>query len=140
MVMNIMKNMESAGHYGSMFGQDVEPSGTYVLERDTNIPLMKGWVSGRAEIKNPLVVDVNSDTQIQYKYDLANKYKAKGKTLSKKIMNDGYDAIICKYPNGDSGEIVLLPNCNFALDSGVNESRKFIKNKLNEYFNHGKGK
>jgi hypothetical protein len=130
MVLKIMKNMEKAPYYGSMFGQDVEPSGTYVVEKDFDRKLDKPWVEGQADISNPLVIEVDDDTLISYKYELAKKYKAKGKRLTEKLMNAGYDAIITMR-NGSSGEIILFPNCRFML-GGLDENKTRIKGMLRE--------
>ncbi len=128
--MKIMKNMEPAPYMGSRFGQDVEPSGTYVLEKDFDRKLDKPWVEGQAEIKKPLFIEVNDDTLISYKYELAKKYKAKGKRLTEKLMAVGYDAIITMR-DGESGEIILFPNCGFMLNR-LDETKSLIKNLLRE--------
>lgn len=133
MRLKIMKNTEKAPHYGSMFGQDVEPSGTYVLEWETENPPMKPWITGWADIINPLKIEVNDENQISYKYDLANQYKAKGKALTQKLMNKGYDAIIT-IRDGGTGEIILFPNCRFMLNK-VDESKEIIKGKLRKGLN-----
>jgi predicted Fe-Mo cluster-binding NifX family protein len=125
-----MKNMEPAPYMGSRFGQDVEPSGTYVLEKDFDRKLDKPWVEGQAEIKKPLFIEVNDDTLISYKYELAKKYKAKGKRLTEKLMAVGYDAIITMR-DGESGEIILFPNCSFMLNR-LDETKLLIKNLLRE--------
>lgn len=130
MLLKIMKNMESAPNMGSRFGQDVEPKGTYVLEKDFDLKLDKPWVEGQADINNPLVIDVDDDTLISYKYELAKKYKAKGKRLTEKLMSKGYDAIITMR-NGSSGEIILFPNCKFML-GGLDENKILIKSLLRE--------
>ena len=128
--MKIMKNMDSAPFYGSMFGQDVEPSGTYVIEKDNdNYEVKKPWVEGTAEIKNPLVIEIDDSTKISYKYELSKQYNAKGKRLTEKLMSKGYDAIITM-ENGSSNEIVLFPNCRFML--GINETKNLIKKRLTE--------
>lgn len=115
MRIEIIKNPEASKFYGSMFGQDVEPKGTYVLERDPNVPLLDGWLSGFAVINKPLIVNVNDNNLVEWKYDLSKEYKAKGKSLTNKLMKFGYDAIITKFSNGDSGEIILFPNSKFSL-------------------------
>ena len=134
MVLKIMKNMEKAPYYGSMFGQDVEPTGTYVVEKDFDGEVNKPWVEGTADIKNPMVIEVNDDTLISYKYDLAKEYKAKGKRLTEKLMKKGYDAIITMR-NGVSGEIILFPNCRFML-GGLDETKTLIKKRLTESLTH----
>lgn len=131
MILKIIKNTIPAPNYGSMFGQDVEPHGTYVLEKDFEGPISSPWVQGTAELNNPLIINITSDTQISYKYDLAKEYKAKGKSLTKKLMGKGYDGIITRYPNGESNEIVLFPNARFMLHP-ISESKNLIKTLLRE--------
>jgi hypothetical protein len=99
---------------GARFGQDVEPSGTYVLQRDEGLN-PEGYLVGRAVLDKPLFVNVTSETLIQYKRDLSMKYKAKGKGLTNKLMKLGYDALITVHPNGEYGEIVLFPNAKFMM-------------------------
>lgn len=111
--LDIFKNPEKAPYLGNKFGQDVEPYGTYV----TSIkPLNINYLSGKAYLRNPLFIEVNSDTLVSWKYDLSKKYKAKGKQLSIKLEKEGYDSIITKYKEGDFGEIILLSNAKFILN------------------------
>jgi hypothetical protein len=110
---DISKNITPAPNMGTTFGQDVEPKGTYVVKGNVN---QNNWINGKANLKNPLLINVDDNTLIQYKYDLAKKYKAKGKNLSNKLMQIGHDAIITVYPDGEYGEIVLLPNASFIFD------------------------
>jgi hypothetical protein len=112
-ILDVMKNMDSAPYMGSRFGQDVEAKGTYVLQGRTELD---GWVNGVAVLNNPLYINIDHNTQIEYKRTLANQYKAKGDALTRKLMNNGYDAIITIYPNGEYGEIVLFPNAKFMLN------------------------
>ena len=124
--LSIIKNTEAAPNLGSRFGQDVEPSGTYVLEKSSNY-VPPGWLEGTAYLENPLYIEVDSDTLISYKKDLSDKYKAKGKILTDKLMQIGYDALITHRSNGDTGEIVLFPNSKFTLsnpDDMISESYK----------------
>tara|TARA_R110000796_G_scaffold19237_2_gene57779 strand:- start:6967 stop:7368 length:402 start_codon:yes stop_codon:yes gene_type:complete len=116
--LDIMKNMEKSDYFGSEFGQDVEAAGTYVSHKDVageiNDP---NYLTGVANLKSPLYIDVDDDTLIKYKYHLADKYKAKGKGLTKKLMSLGYDSIVTrlKNRNGEFGEIILFPNAKFML-------------------------
>jgi hypothetical protein len=113
---DIMKNMESAPNMGSMFGQDVEPAGTYVSHDDrkekTPIPNYK---FGKVTFNNPLVIDINDDTMISYKKELSNQFKAKGKALTKKLMAKGYDGLITRWADGSFQEIVIFPNARYML-------------------------
>lgn len=119
LVLPIMKNMEPAPNMGAMFGQDVEPAGTYVSHFDKGDTAdMPNYKYGKAIIKNPLIIFVDDDNRIQYKRDLADEYKAKGKRLTNKLMKKGYDALITKYTYKGKeyyGEIVLFPNSQFML-------------------------
>jgi hypothetical protein len=112
----IMKNPESAHDYGSMFGQDVEPKGTYVLKKDEGVSVLPGWMVGIANLKKPLYIDVNENTLISYKRALSKKYKARGKRLTEKLMDEGYDSLITRFDDGHYGEIVLFPNAHFTLN------------------------
>jgi hypothetical protein len=73
-VIDIYKNTEPAPYLGSRFGQDVEPKGTYVIQGKIKA---KGYMYGKAELKNTLHIDVNEFTLVEYKRELAKKYKAK---------------------------------------------------------------
>lgn len=112
LVIDINKTPEAAPKAGKMFGQDVEAKGTYVSSGHTPI---EGYVNGKANLRKPLIVNIDNNTMIQYKYDLAEKFKAKGKRLTNKLMRMGYDAIVTQYADGNYGEIVLLPNAQFAM-------------------------
>ena len=112
LVIDITKNTEPAPYLGSRFGQDVEPKGTYVLQGKIKAD---GYVNGKAELKNPLFINVDDNSLIEYKRDLATKYNAKGKRLTNKLMNIGYDSIITIKEDGTYGEIVLFPNASFMM-------------------------
>jgi hypothetical protein len=112
LVIDITKNTEPAPYLGSRFGQDVEPKGTYVLQGKID---SEGYVNGKANLINPLFVDVTDNTLIDYKRELASKYKAKGQKLTNKLMELGYDSIITVKENGEYGEIVLFPNASFMM-------------------------
>ena len=130
--MTIMKNMTPMGNHGSSYGQDVEPIGTYVLEKDFEGDIKnnrdENWVVGVANIKSPLIIELLGDDEITYKYDLAKKYNAKGGKLTKLLMDKGFDSIITKYKGKNyTGEIVLFPNCNFNLNESINMYKLFQK-------------
>jgi hypothetical protein len=111
-VIDITKNMEPAPNMGSTFGQDVEPKGTYVTQGFIDY---QNYVNGKAYLKNPLFINVTDTTLIEYKRELAKKYKAKGQALTNKLMKLGYDSIITVWEDGKYGEIVLFPNASFML-------------------------
>lgn len=112
LVISITKNTYPAPYVGSPFGQDVEPTGTYVTQGYIKAP---GYVNGKADLKKPLFINISDDTVISYKSDLSNTYKAKGKRLTNKLMSLGYDSIITVFEDGSYGEIVLLPNASFIM-------------------------
>jgi hypothetical protein len=134
MEINIIKNMQSAPYMGSRFGQDVEPKGTYVIQKHGTEPAKYPWVDGKAVLENPLFIDVTVETLIKYKYELTKRFKAKGKQLTNKLMDRGYDAIVTRFEDGSTGEIILFPNAKFTLDM-KNESKLLIKNILRENIN-----
>jgi hypothetical protein len=110
--MILLKNMEKAGKFGSKYGQDVEPAGFYALQyiKGQSDVFLKNpnYKLFTVDIKNPLIINVNDDNLIEWKRELSNEYNAKGKSLTTKLLNKGYDAIITKYDAGDTGEIIIL--------------------------------
>lgn len=110
----IIKNPEPAPYMGNRFGQDVEVSGTYVLEKEYDI-IPSGWLSGKAYLYQPLYINVDENTLVSYKYELSKKYKAKKTILTKKLMSKGYDCLITIKEDGSKVEIVLFPNASFIL-------------------------
>lgn len=108
----ISKNMEPAPYMGERYGQDIEPSGTYVICGHVYLPR---WCIGRAELRNPLFVNVTNETLVSWKSDLAQKYRAKKKRLTAKLQALRYDSIITIHQDHGIGEIVLFDNSKFIL-------------------------
>jgi DNA polymerase III sliding clamp (beta) subunit (PCNA family) len=105
----LLHNKEKAPNMGKKYGQDVEPSGYYAIEKETNMmDSNPNYETVTFNPAKPLIIDVDDDTLVSWKYELSKKYKAKGKKLSEKLMKEGYDVIITKYSNGDTGEIIIL--------------------------------
>jgi hypothetical protein len=113
LVIDITKNTQPASYMDDVFGQDVEPKGTYVLNGRIE---GEGYINGKANLKQPLFISINDDNLIGYKRELAFTYKAKGKRLTDKLMSLGYDSIITIRENGEYGEIVLFPNASFMMN------------------------
>ena len=106
--MILMHNKDKSPYMGSTYGQDVEPAGYYSIEfRDFNV-LPNNYEKIEYTYSKPLIINVDDDSLISWKYNLSNEYKATGKDLTKKLLNKGYDIIITKYPNGETGEIIIL--------------------------------
>jgi 8-oxo-dGTP pyrophosphatase MutT (NUDIX family) len=122
-----LKNTEKAPNLGSRFGQDVEPSGMYIIKK-TNDFIPSGWINGEVTINNPLIISVDENNLVKWKNELSNKYNLKGKKLTNKLISLGYDAIITKYSNGDTGEIILFNPEKQINNKNLNEStdNKFI--------------
>ncbi len=105
----LLKNTQKAPNMGKLYGQDVEPAGLYaVIKRDSYFDQFPNYKTVLFETKKPLIVTINDGNIIKWKYDLSEKYKAKGKALTKKLLKDGYDCIITQYKEGDTGEIIVL--------------------------------
>jgi hypothetical protein len=115
------KNPQKAPDMGAEFGQDVEASGDYVTQKVSDFT-PEGFETGVVESKNPLVIDIADDTQISYKNELSQRYEGKvGEELSEAIRQDGYDAIVTKYDDGSTGEIVLLKEQRDAIQEPSTE-------------------
>lgn len=95
-----IRNTDSSKKYnpGKQFQADIEPAGRYMIE-DEGGPLAPGWIRGVVQFSNPLVIEWNTNPNGGYdatswKMVLHKKYGVRGKALSKRILKDGYDAII----------------------------------------------
>jgi hypothetical protein len=90
-----VRNTKKATNEGGRFGQDVEPSGRYMLQgKPVDRPNME---SGTARFEKPLVVDFGEGYQEpgNWKKVLSQKYGGKtGNALSQAIRDDGYDGIV----------------------------------------------
>ncbi len=123
------KNPKKAPAMASEFGQDVEASGDYVTQKVSDFT-PEGFETGVVESENPLVIDITDDTQISYKNELSQKYDGKvGEELSEAIRQDGYDAIITKYDDGSTGEIVLLKGQRDAIQKPSTEAIEDVSEK-----------
>lgn len=100
------KNPEKAPKLGSLYGQDVEPTGYYVTELGSFLP--NGWISGEAELKNPLYILVNNETLVDWKYKLSDRFNKKGKRLTNFLIQRGYDGIVTRFKDGTTGEIIIF--------------------------------
>jgi hypothetical protein len=91
------------------FGQDVEPAGYYAIKKVQNFfDSNPDYETVEVTYLKPLVIPVTPESLFDWKYELSKKYKAKGKALTAALRKDGYDIIITKYKEGDTGEIVVL--------------------------------
>ena len=106
------RNTESAPDMGSMFGQDVEPSGRYMTELEVEPDkLPPGWESGEVTFNNPLYIEWGDgySSEKNWKRVLSNKYDgATGRDLSERIAADGHDGIVVVKSDGHTSEIVDL--------------------------------
>jgi|LakMenE01Jun11ns_1017448.scaffolds.fasta_scaffold9929699_2 hypothetical protein len=117
---NYLRNTEKAPNFGSLYQQDIEPHGRYVIQDyDPTRELLKNWERGEIEFNNPLVILFNPVfgdglNERSWKARLSKKYGGKtGLELSKAIVKDGYDGIVTLDvgPDGkpyDTREIVDL--------------------------------
>ena len=93
-------NAAKTANFGSTYQQDIEPAGSSFIEDEMgsgNLP--SGWIRGKKQVTNPMVFEWNSNPNGGYdgtswKAVLQKMFKAKGKALSKKLLKEGYDAII----------------------------------------------
>jgi hypothetical protein len=95
---------------GSRFGQDVEPSGRYVVVGEPSAHTEQaGYQHQTVEVHNPLVVPFGGgyEETSNWKRVLSSQYSAKGTSLSEALMKKGHDAVITYDKYGPS-ETVLL--------------------------------
>ena len=103
-----LHNTESAPDMGSQFGQDIEPAGRYLLEKDVSGPAPPNWETGEISFENPLVIE-HGDTR-DWKKRLSATYEGKtGQELSDAVRADGHDGIVTIDSRaGHTSEIVDL--------------------------------
>ena len=87
------------------FGQHIEPHGRYMnaTTLDHAEKAHKDFETGTHIFQNPLYIDWGGgyEDKTNWKHVLHQKYKKKGKALSKAIVKDGYDGIVTVgYHNG----------------------------------------
>ena len=113
-VLNLVRNPEKSPYLGERFGQDVEPTGFYAIEKPS-VGTPEGWIEKQVTFNKPLYIDINKpEDVIGWKRDLSKKYGGlKGKKLTEALLKDGYDGIItvrkeAKDYYGSFGEIIAL--------------------------------
>lgn len=103
-----VRNPEKAPNMGSTFGQDVEPAGIYVNQISNDF-VPPGWQTGIADLKSPLEIEVNQNNLVEWKRELSAAYDGKtGQELTEALINDGFDGIVTRYDNGDTGEVIIF--------------------------------
>ena len=111
-----MRNLDNhTAYYGSKFGQNLEPSGEYMI-MDTLYEdhlngkyLIPNYEYGFITFKKPLILDFINTTDTGWKKTLSDMYKGKtGKILSTAIKKDGYDAVITI----DGNDVMEIVNLN----------------------------
>lgn len=104
-----LHNTEKSPYLGSQFGQNIEPAGQYVIQKEPGSSKLAGWEEGKISMQNPLVVAWSSDgTKYDWKQKLSDATGGlTGKDLSKYLKGKGYDGIVT-IDNGHTSEIVNL--------------------------------
>jgi len=98
------------------FYQDIEPHGVYYTINETSEKL-PGFIYKTITFNNPLFIPFKD-----WKKELSRKYKAKGKTLSKKLLKAGFDGILTQDKNNNFLEIVNLKE----FQENYKDNRKLI--------------
>lgn len=87
-------------YYGSKFGQNIEPSGEYMIMDDlyTERPdkyMLPNYEYGFVTFKKPLIVDYVDTSDCGWKRTVSNMFNGlTGKRLTSAIKKAGYDGII----------------------------------------------
>ena len=109
-LLTVIHNKEKAPKLGNEYGQEVEPAGYFCLQKGSPV-LLDNWEQKKIVLKNPIIVNVSKDL-IKWKYTISDKYKLKGKKLTKKLQNNGFDGIITLEKTGKfmgyTGEIIIF--------------------------------
>lgn len=103
LTVKFLRNQTTASksfNFGGTFQQNIEPAGSYFIEDELgSMHPPTGWVRGVKHFKNPMVIEWNTNTNGGYdntswKAVLHKMFKAKGKALTRRLLKEGYDAII----------------------------------------------
>lgn len=102
------------------FQQRIEPAGLYILHDTARLDLPRRWVRGRAAFRSPLVVpwSLGSDRYgpDNWKANLSRVFRGRGRTLSRKILANGYDAIVTVRDGATSEIVALDPRTQLVFD------------------------
>lgn len=99
-VFEYMRNLERAPYFGGQFQQDIEPAGRYMLLHTRGASRLPGWEFGTTHFDKPLVLAFNTDGSNQvydensWKTQLQRAYGKRGRSLSRRLLDDGYDGIV----------------------------------------------
>lgn len=110
-----MRNLGNGktANYGSRYGQNIEPSGEYMLmdelwEERPEKYMLPNYEYGFITFKHPLIIDFINTTDSGWKKTVSDMFNGlKGKRLSSAIQKSGYDGIITVSKYGPE-EIVNL--------------------------------
>lgn len=105
---------------GDPYQQSIEPAGVYILHDTARGSLPSRWVRGTAMFRRPVVIPWSEGgeryDERSWKANLARAFRARGKTLSRKILGEGFDGIVT-VRDGFTSEIVALdPRTQLVFD------------------------
>jgi hypothetical protein len=104
-------NPEKSENFGNQYGQDIEPHGRYIVQREKGDRYDEnGWETGTTTFNQPYEMEFGGgyDDPTNWKHQLSEQYGgATGAELTQALKSDGYDAIMTHDKYGPS-EIVDL--------------------------------
>ena len=114
-----VRNTEKSPNFGSTYGQDIEPTGRYILHLELDPGSdgpPRGWDVGTETFKRPLVIELTlgggSYGDKGWKARLVREADGKkGRALSAWLLKQGYDGIVVVESSGPTPgtrEIVAL--------------------------------
>jgi hypothetical protein len=106
-----LRNTEPSPHFGARYGQDVEPTGRYILHKTEGSTPPRGWTTGVVELRRPLVMPLTTGADIYgpdgWKAHLVRATGKRGRALSRALLARGYDGVVT-VTSGETREIVCL--------------------------------
>jgi len=107
-----LRNPAKAPNMGSRFGQDIEPSGFYVIAADSDAiaegAKERGWLVGKMTFMKPLVLAWGGYGPDGWKQKLSDACGGRKKgSLTRFLLAQGFDGIVT-INRGDTSEIVSL--------------------------------
>lgn len=108
-----VRNTEPSPNFGARYGQDIEPTGRYMLHPSLSGAPPRGWQEGQVAFESPLVLTFNATPGEVYgpkdwKHRLTEASGGrKGRRLSDFLRSLGFDAVVT-VRDGETSEIVDL--------------------------------
>jgi hypothetical protein len=93
-----IRNTEKSQNFGSRYGQDIEPTGIYMLHKEDDGDAPTKWATGVMSFRKPLVLEATLSDRLYgasgWKARLTAATGKKKRALSSHLISLGFDGIV----------------------------------------------